>query len=128
LPTDAQLGTTVLFAFDQVEIDLRAETAAYAASHFDQIEPAFDTLQASVHAVHPRRERGVHSIDSGDLTLDMAEPLAELGHIGLDTVDAFVETGEVDAEEIENFVSHSNNPGFRREEHTMRGALGTTSC
>ena len=46
----------------------------------------------------------------------MAEPLAELGHIGLDTVDPFVEAGEVDAEEIENFVSHSNNPGFRREE------------
>ena len=48
----------------------------------------------------------------------MTEPLTELGHIGLYTVDAFVEAGEVNAEEIENVVSHSNNPGFRREEHT----------
>ena len=64
------------------------------------------------------REESVAYIpeDSGDLTLDMAEPLAELGHIGLDTVDAFVETGEVDAEKIENFVSHSKNLGLRREE------------
>ena len=58
----------------------------------------------------------------------MAEPLAELGHIGLDTVDAFVETGEVDAEEIGTSSAIPTTAGFRREEHTMRGALGTTSC
>ena len=58
----------------------------------------------------------------------MAEPLAELGHIGLDTVDAFVEAGEVAAEETEKFVSHSTSPRFHREKHTMRGALAITSC